>query len=510
MSQRVLIGAHERNVVIQEGLTAAGARQANLRLVTAALAAAGLDHWVVRGTHALTSVVGVPERLRTAAVRVLEQLCADAGGYVSQTLPRPPLRRLPQDAAEADWAALGQASVLRLTWFRSEPTGSFVVGPEYGCEVEFWRADRRAGRLLAPRVNGCVRSIAVDSPVVEVPDHRFTPMAPHDGGPLWTTREDFGRPLPEDIDFPVDVVYTWVDGSDPDWLRRRAAATGRSYHPEAASDARYINRDELRYSLRSLHMFAPWVRNVFLVTDGQVPGWLDLTDPRIQVVDHRDIFSDPSVLPVYNSCAIESQLHHIDGLSEHFLYLNDDMFFAAPLTPQTFFMANGLSRFFLSQNRIPLGPVTDSDTPTDVMIKNNRELISRRFGRVITQGTQHVPYALRRSVLAEIEHEFPAEHRTTMASRFRAADNLTITYSLYHYYAFLTGRAVPGRVNYGYVQLAVPDLAARLARALARRDWDVLCLNDAYSTASEIRTQTAVVKPFLEAYFPVPSPFEKV
>ncbi len=79
-------------------------------------------------------------------------------------------------------------------------------------------------------------------------------------------------------------------------------------------------------------MYAPWVRHVYLVTDRQVPSWLAPSD-RITVVDHSEIYRDPSVLPIFNSSAIITQLHHIEGLSEHYLYLNDDIFFGADVTP---------------------------------------------------------------------------------------------------------------------------------------------------------------------------------
>lgn len=139
--------------------------------------------------------------------------------------------------------------------------------------------------------------------------------------------------LPEDVRFPIDVVYTWVDGNDPAWRRRRSAYDG-GYHAESANAARYISRDELRYSLRALEQNAPWVRHVHLVTDGQRPAWLNDSHPRLTVVDHSEIFADPAALPTFNSHAIESRLHHIKGLSEHFLYLNDDMFLGRPVTPQ--------------------------------------------------------------------------------------------------------------------------------------------------------------------------------
>ncbi|MFD0331960.1 hypothetical protein ACFQZC_36840 [Streptacidiphilus monticola] len=89
----------------------------------------------------------------------------------------------------------------------------------------------------------------------------------------------------------------------------------------------------MRYSLRSIHQYAPWVRRIHLVTAGQRPVWLNTDHPDIRVVDHREIFSDPDALPTFNSHAIESQLHHIDGLAEHFLYLNDDVLFGRLVSP---------------------------------------------------------------------------------------------------------------------------------------------------------------------------------
>jgi hypothetical protein len=509
--RELLIQLHPRVGYVHPGLTPLLARELNQRAVTSALDAAGVDYFVVRGMDDRTPVVGVVEEDRPRVVKALGRLGEQQTGYVSTILPTPPVRDLLSPAnSRATWRAAERARVIRLTWFRTEPTGNLVFGPTYGCDVEFWTRDQKRARLIAPRPNRMMKVVDADRAPVTAPGERFTRLAPAHRSALAPvrTREEFTHTLPEEIDFPIDVVYTWVDGSDPAWQRRRAEATGEAYHQEAASAARYINRDELRYSLRSLHLNAPWVRNVYVVTDDQTPAWLNLAHPRVRLVSHKEIFADPGVLPTYNSFAIESQLHHIEGLAEHFLYLNDDMFLGRPVAPQNFFLANGQSKFFLSQTRVALGPVSAADTPIDVTVKNNRTIIAETFGRTITQCSQHVPYALRRSVLAELEERYPGPFRATMASRFRGLDNISVTYSLHHYYAFHTGRALPGQVRYGYIQLAVPDLADRLARTLARRDWDTFCLNDAYSTPEQIDAQNAVLLPFLDAYFPLPSPYE--
>lgn len=505
------VGNRTRQTHVHPDLTPLRVWELNVRAVVSCLDEAGIDYFVVRGIGELAPVVGVRDTDRQAVYQALRQRCRDEAAYVTSVLPP---NVTPKDLFRAEsratWEGLGDAEVIKVVWFRAEPTGTLVYGQPYGCDIEFWSYDEERDQLVAPRSNMVASRLAASSPIMHTTNERLSALCPrgrHLASPL-RTREDFGLLLSEDIDFPVDVVYTWVDGADPEWARRRAQLSGAVYHPEAANDARFISRDELRYSLRSLHAYAPWVRNVYLVTDDQAPAWLDESHPDVQVVSHREIFSDPSVLPTYNSFAIESQLHRIEGLSECFLYLNDDMFLGRPVRPQMFFLANGNSKFFLSQTRVPMGPIDERDTPVDAALKNNRMIISRLFGATITRGTQHVPYALQRSVLAEIEERFPAEHAATMASRFRAMDNLSITYSLHQYYAFHTGRAVPGMVNYGYVHLGVPNLADRLARALVRRDWDAFCLNDAFSTPDQIERQNEVLRPFLDSYFPVPSPYE--
>ena len=87
-----------------------------------------------------------------------------------------------------------------------------------------------------------------------------------------------------------------------------------------------------------MHAFAPWVRRIFIATDSPVPEWL-AAHPKVTIVRAEDHFTDLSALPVYNSHAVETQLHHIPGLAEHFLYSNDDMFFGRPLVADDVLLA---------------------------------------------------------------------------------------------------------------------------------------------------------------------------
>lgn len=100
---------------------------------------------------------------------------------------------------------------------------------------------------------------------------------------------------------------------------------------------RFADNQELRYSLRSIEKFAPWVRNVYIVTNGQIPSWLNLDNPRIKIVPHKDIFKNHSHLPTFSSPAIESHIHRIPGLSQKFIYMNDDVMFGDDVWPDDFY-----------------------------------------------------------------------------------------------------------------------------------------------------------------------------
>ena len=135
----------------------------------------------------------------------------------------------------------------------------------------------------------------------------------------------------------IDVVITWVDGLDKEWLKEK-----QKYNPSIDVDesaARYRDYGTLKYVLRSIEKFAPWVRNVFLVTNGQIPSWLNAEHPKLCLVKHSD-YMPKEYLPTFSSHPIEWCLHRIDGLSENFIYFNDDMLLASPVEPKDFFKNN--------------------------------------------------------------------------------------------------------------------------------------------------------------------------
>ncbi|MBX9393694.1 stealth family protein [Streptomyces sp. TRM72054] len=504
--------AEHGDVYVEPGLTPLGAREANRSALTALLDSAGIGHFAVRGTSDHGTVVAVAEEDRERVLAAVFRGLGQYPGHLSVIDPDAPRPAPPVSTRDPRaWREVSAARVLQISWYRTDPGRHLLLGHQYGCAIEFWQ--RHGTHLVAPRANRATWAVAADGGNVLGAARLFSRFVsdwtPGRLAPALATRPEFLVHCADDIAFPVDAVYTWVDGDDPAWQRRKAQAKGEVYHAESASDARFISRDELRYSVRSLHLFAPWIRNIYIVTDDQVPAWLVEGLPGLRIATHREIFRNPDDLPTFNSHSIESQLHHIDGLAEHFLYFNDDMFIGRPVTPNAFFTPTGTARYFPSRNRIPQGPVMETDSPVDAACKNNRALLEERFGRVITQPMEHIPYALRRSAMEEAERDFPEAWARTSASRFRAMTDLSPTSSFALYYAALTGRAQPGSMPFTYLQLAVPDLADRLQRLLDGRDQDSFCLNDAFSTPEDIEAQQELLDGFLNAYFPTPSPYER-
>ncbi|MEV0371735.1 stealth conserved region 3 domain-containing protein [Streptomyces sp. NPDC050636] len=498
-----LVRSAGRLAEVRDDVLAPRMAEWNLEIATSALAAHGIPYILLRDGGTSYRVAVEVERREQAL-----------GALASELHGKPVYAELITPRGAAPGAVLAErlreaGDVAGLRVFKPLTTESRTLryGPAFGCTVEFWaenaetaempgwRSAPRGSTLLGPRLpsleaEGTFRVGEQDHPTVAAFTDRL----------MW------------DIDVPIDVVYTWVDDTDPKWRERRDAAKRAAGLAEGGADSgdvRFRNRDELRYSLRSLAMYAPWVRNIYLVTDDQTPTWLDTTQPGIKVVSHREIFADPELLPTFNSHAIESQLHRIEGLSEHFLYFNDDVFLGRPLTASSFFDSNGTAHFFRSPTAVPPSELSENDEGYFAAGKNNRRLLQREFGRTATHGFLHAPHPLRRSVLAEIAEKFPEEIAATAGSRFRATTDLSVASSLHHHYGYLTGRSTPASISCSFVNAGDYTHHTRLSRMLATRSHSVFCIGESADAEVPADEQDRVLRAFLGAYFPVRSPFER-
>ncbi len=471
-------------------ITPLEARAEALRLAAAAADGAG-PGWFVIPTHdrpAPTVVVPAPHRAAVLAA------LADVPDHFSLLDPGDrgwPVRRLPSRDLVASLQNAAPNRVALEPWPRSAGRRS-LLGEDSGVEIEFWD-QLPDGTLAAPRPNRWTQSVPPGTPRTEVTV----------AGVAVPTLELMASPTAFDVAFPIDVVYTWVDGDDPEWNAARAAREGADARQEAAGQARFRSRDELRHSLRSLHLFAPWVRRIHLVTAGQRPSWLT-ADPRITVVDHRDILP-ADALPTFNSQAIETALHKIAGLAEHFIYFNDDVFLGRPTRPELFFSPGGGAAAYVGD--ASLGLTAAADKPFLRAAANNRDLLKEAFGAEITQVMAHSPHPQRVSVLAEIEARFPEALARTARAPFRSPTDVSLLSSLAQHYGVLTGTAFAATARHAFVDLSNARVERQLAQ-LRARDHDFFCVGDHHDFAHDAEAVDAMLADFLADYFPLAAPWE--
>lgn len=149
----------------------------------------------------------------------------------------------------------------------------------------------------------------------------------------------------------IDAVITYVDGNDPvlNEKRSRYLKGGQGTQSDVAGSTRFADVGEIFWCVASLNKFAPWIRKIHIVTDGQDPGLENFMNEHfpsghipMEIVDHKVIFRGyEEYLPTFNSNSIETMTWRIPGLSEHFIEMNDDFMLCAPLSPQDLFTPDG-------------------------------------------------------------------------------------------------------------------------------------------------------------------------
>lgn len=174
----------------------------------------------------------------------------------------------------------------------------------------------------------------------------------------------------------IDVVVTWVDGNDPVWQADREYYLNMTDSNKKAGNGicRYRDWDFFRYWFRAIEKYASWVNRVFFITYGHVPSWLDTKSPKLCIVRHED-FIPKEYLPTFSSIPIELNLHRIPGLSEHFIYFNDDIFLARPSSPEDFFV-NG--KPVLCPAPVPLS-IYRNEVPLHIMCSTYAEINSNNI-----------------------------------------------------------------------------------------------------------------------------------
>ena len=306
---------------------------------------------------------------------------------------------------------------------------------------------------------------------------------------------------------PIDVVYTWVDGNDPklNALRRKYMGLDTEESGDDIGGAtRYANLGELYWSVASINRFMPWVRKIFIVTDGQdpMPQLQGISENfehpiPIEIVDHKTVFKGfEDILPVFNCNSIETMLWRIPGLSDRYIYFNDDMFVMAPMSPGEWFDEDG--RLIMHGHKMNLRWAALLDR---LRMKNGKHILGFKTPIIAAANAlqsnhilyyYHTPLSQSRTLLEDFFKGKDDLIRKNITPKFRDKIQFS-THSLCNLLAEKAGKLVVRKENTNLFLKPTADrpdyLTTRLKKAADRTDLKVGCISSLDKGSEEQREE---------------------
>ena len=330
----------------------------------------------------------------------------------------------------------------------------------------------------------------------------------------------------------IDFVITWVDGNDSAWQKERNRFANYKQIEIDKTPCRFRDMGTLRYWFRGVEKFAPWVNNIFFVTWGHLPEWLNVNHPKLKIIKHSD-YIPSEFLPTFNSNVIEFFFHKIDGLSEQFVYFNDDMFLIDKVTPQRFFK-NGLPcDLGAMRSIINRGMFGTAIYLANMLINdqfNKRESIKKDFFKWYNLNTistlfrniiyyfvagkwfagfvdYHLPQGYLKKSYEEVWKECEKDIIRTSNNKFRQYGD--VSFWLIRYWQLASGTFTPYNVDKdGFLYNIGEHNISSISNCIRRQSLKMVCLNDNEKTEPFDKYKQIICDAF-EAILPEKSLFEK-
>lgn len=324
----------------------------------------------------------------------------------------------------------------------------------------------------------------------------------------------------------IDIVILWVDGSDEVWQDqfRQYADTGGD-----SREIRFRDWGLLPYWFRGIEQFMPWVNKIHFVTAGHFPKWLNLAHPRLKLVKHED-FIPSEYLPTFNANTIELNLHRIKGLSDRFVYFNDDTFVLNPLPEKRFFQ-DGLPCDFGVMTAKPSSGGIIHIAINDLEIlgqhfdkhKQMRDNFSKWFSLCYGRGLlnnllllpwrdfsgfvdPHLPNAFLKSTFLKVWDTAFDTLDATCRRKFRS--NGDVNQWLVRYWQLAEGCFKPFNTLKGSINQDINEANKQaIQKEISQRLYNIMCLNDSEDIVDFDEMKTLLQSSFTKI-FPGKSTFE--
>lgn len=298
----------------------------------------------------------------------------------------------------------------------------------------------------------------------------------------------------------IDFVIAWLDSTDPIWQNAFHTYLPNNQSIYDLRCIRFRNWENLRYWFRGVERFAPWVNKVHFITCGQIPDWLNTNAPKLHVVKHTD-YIPPEFLPTFSSCPIALNLHRIEGLAEHFVFFDDDMFLIDKVRPENFFR-KGLPCDMAAFNALSPGDIFTHIVVNDLRIVNasfkKHEMLRRHFWKWVSlqAGNKllrtlflspwphftgfydpHLPQVFLKSTFEEVWEKHRDVLLNTTATRFRSTADVSSW--LFRYWQLAKGDFIPTNLDrYGAYFNISDKTIDKIAQTIEYQKKKMVCLND--------------------------------
>lgn len=323
----------------------------------------------------------------------------------------------------------------------------------------------------------------------------------------------------------IDFVILWVDGSDLNWQNKRKKTLGNEFKID---ETRYRDYGTLKYVFRSIESNCSWVNKIHLVTDEQIPEWLNIQHPKINLVDHHD-FIPNEYLPTFNSSVIETNLFRLTELSEKFILFNDDMYLNNKVEPEDFFVGDKILDYGIYNKIAPNEEFAHMLVSNLIVInkyfskkeslKNNwKNQFRLRYGKQLLKNflllawhdipgyyNHHLPQPHFKSTFSKVYQLEKRKFDTMFSNKTRKENDMTQW--LFRYWNLEEGKYLPQRNNFGKY-LLLSDTKA-IEKYILQKKSKVICINDMDCSSQEFIAYINNLIRILNTRYPQKSKFEK-
>ncbi|GAM27539.1 hypothetical protein SAMD00019534_107150, partial [Acytostelium subglobosum LB1] len=281
----------------------------------------------------------------------------------------------------------------------------------------------------------------------------------------------------------IDIVYTWVNGSDPEWSKQRQIAE-KKYGIPYQGPWRYRDVMGLRYSMRSVRKHLPWVRHIFVVSAGQYPSWYNQTtlfeETGVSFIFHDELFVNKSHLPTFQSSAIESNFYNLpERVSDCFIYMNDDIFYGNDVPMDDLYSPVKGQPLYYTGWLAPVDIETQKKNPFHACHAFTNDLMNSIWGVARRKYFSHGPSLMNKRMMKLIHDTFPAALNNDSSMPFRHNQMVSCHFTYIHFAnRFVVSYTGDEKLNYyGEIRDYVGHMEKLTADIMAKRP-KFVCLND--------------------------------